>query len=259
MSIHQPASSLPADARSSMKRFRRSWSRLAALSALASITAFSDAGAQLFEFDDPTLPPSPDARNITHDASTGLDWLDLTVTEGRSFDDIVGNDGTDELGPGGDFEGFRYATAFEVTGWQNGPQANSLYANFSFASSFASIGGFPLVRDFMSYLGCATGANCGSHGFVQGVCVADDTESSPRWARIEASISQGNDFGSVTGCSFTSPQTASPTNDSAGSYGHFLVRVPEPATGLMLATGIGGLAVLAHATTDRRRSRRRAG
>lgn len=210
---------------------------------LLTIPASSIAQAQLVEIDDPSLPASPDGFNLTFDASTGLEWLDLTVTEGRSFDDIVGNDGTDELGPGGDFEGFRHATGSEVTGWQNGPQLDALYKSFSFASSFASIGGYPLVRNFFTYLGCSPFASCVEHGFIQGLCVDDDTESEPRWARIEAAVSQGNDFGSVNGCSQTSPQTSTPTNGSISSYGHFLVRVPEPGVGLMLAVGVAGLAL----------------
>jgi hypothetical protein len=40
---------------------------------------------------------------------SGLDWLDLTVTTDRSVDDI-----TSQLGAGGEFEGFRYATGDEV-------------------------------------------------------------------------------------------------------------------------------------------------
>src|SRR5262249_5795573 len=51
---------------------------------------------------------------ITRDSATGLDWLDLSLTRNRSHDDIIGKDGTNELGAGGEFAGFRYATAEEV-------------------------------------------------------------------------------------------------------------------------------------------------
>ena len=51
----------------------------------------------------------------THDPDTGLDWLDFDggpapSTEGRSVTDILA-----QLGPGGDYEGWRYATRAEVT------------------------------------------------------------------------------------------------------------------------------------------------
>jgi hypothetical protein len=47
---------------------------------------------------------------ITRDTVSGLDWLDLPVTQNRSVDDI-----TAELGAGGEFEGFRYGTTAEIT------------------------------------------------------------------------------------------------------------------------------------------------
>ena len=46
---------------------------------------------------------------ITRDTTTGLDWLDLTATVGRSFNDVSRN-----LYLGGDFECFRHATFNEV-------------------------------------------------------------------------------------------------------------------------------------------------
>ena len=56
------------------------------------------------------------AGTITRDTDTGLGWLDWSLTAGRSFDDVAA-----QLGEGGEFEGFRYATAAEVeTLWLNG-------------------------------------------------------------------------------------------------------------------------------------------
>jgi hypothetical protein len=46
---------------------------------------------------------------ITRDTTTGLDWLDLTATVGRSFNDVSRN-----LYLGGDFECFRHATSADV-------------------------------------------------------------------------------------------------------------------------------------------------
>jgi len=53
---------------------------------------------------------------ITRDTETGLNWLDLTVTNGMSFNTVNG-----QLGSGGLYEGFRYATGQEVV---------DLYAKF---------------------------------------------------------------------------------------------------------------------------------
>jgi hypothetical protein len=52
---------------------------------------------------------------ITRDTETALDWLDVNVTVGQSFDAV-----TAALGPGGVLEGFRYASRSEVVElWQN--------------------------------------------------------------------------------------------------------------------------------------------
>jgi hypothetical protein len=199
--------------------------------------------ATLTDVDDLALPSSPDGFNLTQDDVTGLEWLDLTVTAGRTWDDIVGNDGTDELAPGGDFEGFRYGTFIEVTGWSASPQIDSLFLNFGFTSTFGFIGGYPLVRDFMSHLGCFT--NCGTYGFVQGI-FEDNNDPLVLWyAHIEAFPSQGFNFGSLT-VATSGPFTSRPVNGSLDTTGHFLVRaVPEPGAPLLLAAGLVMLAYLA--------------
>jgi len=50
----------------------------------------------------------------TTDTATGLDWLDLTTTSNRTFNDVNGN-----LGAGGEFEGWRYATYSDITTFLN--------------------------------------------------------------------------------------------------------------------------------------------
>lgn len=56
-----------------------------------------------------------DLGSITRDTDTGLDWLDLTETAGRSYNDI-----SSQFGVGGEFEGWRYATSVEAqTLWAN--------------------------------------------------------------------------------------------------------------------------------------------
>jgi hypothetical protein len=62
------------------------------------------ARAELISLDSPF-----GAGTVTLDTETGLQWLDLDITAGRSFNDISG-----ELGVGGEFEGYRFATTDEV-------------------------------------------------------------------------------------------------------------------------------------------------
>ncbi len=68
------------------------------------------AAAELVSHDDAVFGPD----SLTFDRQSALDWLDVSLSTERSYDDIVGADGTDELAPGGDFAGFRYAHNEEV-------------------------------------------------------------------------------------------------------------------------------------------------
>jgi hypothetical protein len=215
---------------------------LVTLALSATMLSAAVANAVVTDVDDATLPASPDGFNLTQDSVTGLEWLDLTVTAGRTWDDIVGNDGTDELGTGGDFEGFRYATYTEVTGWSAGPQVDSLFSNFGFNSTFSSIGTYPLVRDFMSHLSCFT--NCGTYGFTQGI-FEDDIDPLVLWyAHVEAFPSSGFDWGSLI-VATTGPFASRPVNGSLSTTGHFLVRpLPEPGGSPALAAGLVMLACL---------------
>jgi len=210
--------------------------------------------AVLTEVDDLSLPASPDGYNITEDDVTGLAWLDLTVTAGRSYDDITGVDGSDELGPGGDFEGFRYATDLEVTGWTPSGQIDSLYSNWGFNSIFSSIGPYSNVRDFLSYLGCFN--NCGSYGFAQGIYVDDMDPLDLSWAMTEAFPSSGHDWGSVQ-VHPSNALTSRVANGSLDTTGHYLVRaIPEPSHLAQLLSGGMFLVVLARRKASRPTRRR---
>lgn len=50
-----------------------------------------------------------DLGNITRDTVTGLDWLDVTESRGLSYDEVLA-----QTGVGGDYEGWRHATAAEL-------------------------------------------------------------------------------------------------------------------------------------------------
>ena len=62
---------------------------------------------------------------MTRDTNSGLDWLDLTETNSMSYDTVSA-----QLGTGGQFEGWRYATSAEVvTLWSNfGVHLNQFYS-----------------------------------------------------------------------------------------------------------------------------------
>lgn len=64
-------------------------------------------GTRLVELDDDVFGTGA----VTLDRHTGFQWLDLTHSVDRSFEQV-----SSELGAGGDFEGFRFATQQEVIG-----------------------------------------------------------------------------------------------------------------------------------------------
>lgn len=86
---------------------------------------------------DPVFGPD----STTLDTATQLVWLDLTFSTNRSFNDV-----SSELGPTGDFAGFRYATLAEV---------DALYLNAGFSATdgvFRAID-YPVVQYLASLLG----------------------------------------------------------------------------------------------------------
>jgi len=107
---------------------------LALLAAIAVLVAVADAEraqAVLLTSDWQTVGDGL----LTEDTDTGLKWLDLTETAGQSFDSVFA-----QLGAGGTYDGFRYATAAEVeTFWTNaGIPTISILGDFQ-AANFTPI------------------------------------------------------------------------------------------------------------------------
>lgn len=89
-----------------------------------------------------------ESRDLVLDPATGLEWLSPGASLGRSYDDLVGVDGSDEFAPGGDFAGFRHATV---------PEAESFLANAGFdALATPSVDLFDEARSLLLRLGGPT-------------------------------------------------------------------------------------------------------
>ena len=67
----------------------------------------------------------------TTDTDQNLLWLDLTSSQGRSFDDV-----SSHFGVGGDFQGWRHATISEVT---------TLFTNAGFAPPYDGAASAPML------------------------------------------------------------------------------------------------------------------
>ena len=72
---------------------------------LVAFASVSVAQADIIGVDDPVFGIGA----ITRDTASGLEWLDLTESIGRSYDDV-----STQFGVGGDFEGWEYARNDQV-------------------------------------------------------------------------------------------------------------------------------------------------
>lgn len=156
------------------------------------------------------------ANSVVQDTDTGLDWLKLTFSTNRSFNDVAG-----QFGAGADFEGWRHATFNEL---------NGLFTSLGYSSSYFSSPSSPqFLNDIQLFGETNTG---GAFGFF------DDGGGSPTLAGDAFMVQGAFDLAQI----FNDAQNAS--NPQTGR-GNWLVRatsepvtVPEPATILMVSVGI---------------------
>ncbi len=151
---------------------------------------------------------------LTNDTLTGLQWLDWSVTDFRSYDDV-----SSELGPGGEFEGFRYATYDEV--FELYQHAGVVNIGDPIVVDPANVPGNTVLRDLL-----------GQTFSFGGEAIYDrDSTSGTRWVTA---------FNFSTGSSSMSLVEV-PEALSVSSIGSALVRVPAPGSAVVF--GLGGLLV----------------
>lgn len=197
----------------------------------------------------PTLPASADGFNITRDTSTGLDWLDVDVSVGRTHADLTGADGSNEFIAGGDFAGFRYATKVELTGAQNGPQLPSLFLSLGLSPfDYSSIAGYAAVRSLLAINGCFgacavaqyfPGVTPAAYGYIYGTILENDL--SVGIASLETFRTQGFNWGRHEPNFSPVFPGLLPPNPLPVMQGNWLVRatvVPLPAPFALLLAGM---------------------
>jgi len=146
------------------------------------------------------------------DTDSGLQWLDLTASDNRSVNDVTAN-----LGVGGDYEGFRYATVDEVL---------ELFVNANIpdvsGTSAANVGPAQALMDFIGSTNFEAGVGDGREALG---ALEDGTVVALQGFDSNGEIVMTAGVVGSQGLAFSTPQV-----------GHWLV-VPEPASLAVLMLG----------------------
>jgi len=198
------------------------------------------------------------------DTQSGLDWLDVTASINRSYNDV-----STQFGTGGDFAGWRYATAAEfgamwdnITGETagiNGPVQNSTYERGTviddvidllgdtWHTGYMLTNGYPYCSE--SYDPCVEGDLRDTLGLLA------DTASPGGALHYRARILDDDRHEEGYVDYLDTGLSTLPTSTS-NFYGSFLVRdttpVPIPPAIALFASGLVGIGVLRRKIANRK-------
>ena len=181
-----------------------------------------------------------DNASYTTDTDNGLDWLDLTLSSNRSYDDVLSN-----FGAGGEFEGWRFATDIEVVSLWDSFGITSPAAVSSTLYSEKYEGG----RLFLDLLGnTRPSTETTFNPYTDGLVLNVDGGNADVYVVGLTCTNFPCISGDLTGKGHTFERSNWLSQSTASSeVGSFLVRssaaLPEPSALLLLALGLAGISL----------------
>lgn len=164
------------------------------------------------------------ADTITQDTDTGLEWLDLTLTRMMSINEVEA-----QLQAGGTLEGWKWATAAEVTTLWAAANVPAPQSTFAFGSA-ANDGALALNALLGENL--VTADRTFSDGFIRELTFQN---LSPRWWSIAATLNAATSGGTSDTILIADFDTPSPR---IGSYLVRTTAIAEPTTLALLGAGM---------------------
>ena len=167
---------------------------------------------------------------ITYDANTGLEWLDITYTTSRSYNDV-----SSLFDAGEEFDGWRYATRAELSSLWDSFGGDGNYTGWSTGNNGLFDVMAPLIGDaYCAAYGCAVGS--GYTGWITADAFSVDQHiAGLTYDAYWASPSITADYIDATWAVFHD------ADDSHLYLGSALVRatqVPEPSVMLLFSSGL---------------------
>ena len=186
-----------------------------------------------------------DNGDFTTDTSSGLDWLDLTVTVNRSYNDI-----TSKLGAGQEFEGWRYATGAEIESFWNAFGGNE---NYYTGVSSQNNGLFSNVAALWGDLWCHNSGCSTGEGYSFAI-TAEPYSIEHQYMSLASNLPSHT--GGIENDFFKALQTSLRLGDGAIGAGSALVRttvVPIPPAIVLFISGILGLLGITSSLSGRKK------
>ena len=181
---------------------------------------------------------------LTFDDRTSLEWLDAPLSLSRSYNDLIGLDGSNEFALGGDFEGFRLASTDEVKSLFV-DTLGILLTNFAHWSSDS----YDKVLSLQSLMGVTSGGDLAEIRSITSDSFISDIGLDSHWqsfARICQNNTNAQCFNDINTANANTNGTSISDTRSSSTTGAWLVRegvssVPEPSVLALMMFGLAGI------------------